>query len=202
MDSGFNGIEKFMTSFNKMFTETKYNLQALNQRFESMGKCFNNILLLNTNKPFDEVNPDELLNSSSSIKQKSPKKKKQNTKKNKNKITSIDLDEIEKTLKNIDEPQKQNNTFINKKRNKTSTKKNKDISEMIHNIKKDKEKNINESESSYSSYGDSGGVDYYVPGKNDNYTKFKEIKNKMKNNEKKDEYYDDEDDDDDFISDV
>ena len=201
MDNEFNGIEKFMTSFNKMFTETKYNLQALNQRFESMDKCFNNILLLNTNKPFDEENPDDL--NSSSVKQKSPKKKQNNKKnKNKNKITSIDLDEIEKTLKDIDEPQNKNNTFINKKRKKTPNKKNKDISEMFHSIKKDKEKSFDESESSYSSYGDSGGVDYYVPGKNDNYTKFKEMKKKMKDNAKKDEYDDDEDDDDDFISDM
>ena len=53
-----NSMETFMTLFNKMFTETKYNLQALNKRMESMDKCFNNVLLLASDKPFDEVNPE------------------------------------------------------------------------------------------------------------------------------------------------
>ena len=54
-----NSIEQFMTLFNKMFSETKYNLQALNKRMESMDKCFNNVLLLTTDKPFDEQNEEE-----------------------------------------------------------------------------------------------------------------------------------------------
>ena len=52
------GIEQFMTLFNKMFTSTKYSLQALNKRVEKMDKCFNNIMLLMSEKPFDEE-PDE-----------------------------------------------------------------------------------------------------------------------------------------------
>ena len=54
-----NSIETFMTLFNKMFSETKYNLQALNKRMESMDKCFCNVLLLNSDKPFDEENIEE-----------------------------------------------------------------------------------------------------------------------------------------------
>ena len=51
-----NAIEQFMTLFNKMFSETKYNLQALNKRMESLDKCFNNIMLLKSDKPFEEEN--------------------------------------------------------------------------------------------------------------------------------------------------
>ena len=54
-----NSMETFMTLFNKMFSETKYNLQALNKRMESMDKCFCNILLLSSDKPFDEENLEE-----------------------------------------------------------------------------------------------------------------------------------------------
>ena len=120
-----NSMETFMTLFNKMFTETKYNLQALNKRMESMDKCFNNVLLLSSDKPFDEVNPDkeeqndqnnENINSDNFDNNNNYKNKK--NKKQKGKMTSKDLDEIEKMFKDIDEPNDNYNTFfIGKKRN-------------------------------------------------------------------------------------
>jgi hypothetical protein len=125
-----NSMETFMTLFNKMFSETKYNLQALNKRMESMDKCFNNILLLTSDKPFDEINPEneekndennENINTDNfstipkniynSYNYKKPKKPK-------GKITSKELDEIEKMFKDIDEPKENYNTFfVGKKRN-------------------------------------------------------------------------------------
>ena len=83
-----NSMETFMTLFNKMFSETKYNLQALNKRMESMDKCFCNILLLSSDKPFDEENLEENNENSNNenINQDNiPKRKKNNTKNPKNK---------------------------------------------------------------------------------------------------------------------
>lgn len=45
---------EFIGLFMKMFTETKYNLQALNKRFDYFEKFLNNVMLLNSNEPFDE----------------------------------------------------------------------------------------------------------------------------------------------------
>ena len=122
-----NSMETFMTLFNKMFSETKYNLQALNKRMEYMDKCFNNVLLLSSDKPFDEVNPDneeqneqnnENINNDNFNNKYISKK----NKKTKGKMTSKDLDEIEKMFKNIDEPNENYNTFfIGKKRNNKKT---------------------------------------------------------------------------------
>ena len=128
-----NSMETFMTLFNKMFSETKYNLQALNKRMESMDKCFNNVLLLNSDKPFDEQNDqndninnendenDENINNDNFPK--NQRKSNYSTKKSKNsKMTSKELDEIEKMFKNIDEPNENYNTFfIGKKRNNKKT---------------------------------------------------------------------------------
>ena len=52
-------IEGFMSTFDKLFTSTKYNLESLNFRMSSLEKCFDNILLLNSNKPFNEEDPDK-----------------------------------------------------------------------------------------------------------------------------------------------
>lgn len=50
---------EFIGLFMKMFNETKYNLQALNKRFDYFEKCLNNIMLLNTEEPFDEEPQEE-----------------------------------------------------------------------------------------------------------------------------------------------
>ena len=50
---------EFIGLFMKMFTETKYNLQALNKRFDYFEKCLNNVMLLNSNEPFDEDPQEE-----------------------------------------------------------------------------------------------------------------------------------------------
>lgn len=126
-----NSMETFMTLFNKMFSETKYNLQALNKRMESMDKCFNNILLLNTDKPFDEVeehnddnnnineNNENINNDNIQKNQKTNYNKKKHT----GKMTSKELDEIEKMFKDIEEPTENYNTFfIGKKRNNKKSK--------------------------------------------------------------------------------
>ena len=111
-----NSMESFMTLFNKMFTETKYNLQALNKRMESMDKCFNNVLLLSSDKPFDELNPEEEEQNNENINIDNIEKKPNNKKKGK--MTSKELDEIEKMFQDIDEPTNNYNTFfIGKKRN-------------------------------------------------------------------------------------
>ena len=146
-----NSIETFMTLFNKMFSETKYNLQALNKRMESMDKCFCNVLLLSSDKPFDEENPeennenhnDENINEDNFIKK---KKTYSNASKNrKNKMTEADLDEIEKMFKNIDEDitpnpeklEKEKQNFLNKKRKKMQKKEEKNDTKEQKNLFKD-----------------------------------------------------------------
>ena len=53
-------FENFMFLFSKLFNESKYNLQSLNKRFESLEKCINNICILNTEEPFNEdVNEED-----------------------------------------------------------------------------------------------------------------------------------------------
>ena len=136
-----NSIETFMTLFNKMFSETKYNLQALNKRMESMDKCFCNVLLLNSDKPFDEENIEEnneLQNNNENINQDNFIRRKKNNfstgKNKKNKMTEEELDEIEKMFRNIDDDpvpnpiskEKNNQKLLNKKiKNKNTIKKKK-----------------------------------------------------------------------------
>lgn len=55
----FDGSE-FMGLFLKMFNEMKYTLQALNKRMEFMERSINNVLLLNSDKAFDEEEENEL----------------------------------------------------------------------------------------------------------------------------------------------
>lgn len=52
-------FENFMFLFSKLFNETKYNLQSLNKRFESLEKCMNNVCILNTEEPFNEDENEE-----------------------------------------------------------------------------------------------------------------------------------------------
>ena len=170
-----NSIETFMTLFNKMFSETKYDLQALNKRMESMDKCFCNVLLLSSNKPFDEENPEENNNqdqNDENINQDNFQRKKRNnitaSKNRKNKMTEDELDEIEKMFKNIDQDliqnpltkEKDKQNFLNKKRKKAQKKEKeekneskdkklfKDIKELLRNYSLDnEEENNNESKS-------------------------------------------------------
>lgn len=50
---------EFIGLFMKMFNETKYNLQALNKRFDYIDKFLNNVMLLNSSEPFDEEPQEE-----------------------------------------------------------------------------------------------------------------------------------------------
>ena len=52
-------LEEFMNLFDKMLNQIKYNLQSFNKKCDSMDRCFNNILLLKSNKPFDEEEIEE-----------------------------------------------------------------------------------------------------------------------------------------------
>ena len=81
-----NTIEEFMTNFNRMFTGTKYNLQALNKRISSMDKCFNNIMLLNSSKNFEEGSCSEKNQKSVNLD-----------------ISSNEFDELEKIFKEIED---------------------------------------------------------------------------------------------------
>ena len=148
-----NSMETFMTLFNKMFSETKYNLQALNKRMESMDKCFCNVLLLSSDKPFDEENIEENndIQNNENINEDNIPKRKRNayniSKNKKNKMTEEDLDEIEKMFRNIDEDPTPNPSynekknieiFLNKKRkNKKTEEKNeiKDSKNLFNDIK-------------------------------------------------------------------
>lgn len=220
MDNNFeidNSIEQFMTLFNKMFSETKYNLQALNKRMESMDKCFNNVMLLKTDKPFDEEKEEQEKETSNN------NKTFKGTDKNSNlKMTSKELDAIEKMFKEIDEPTKTlSNKYLNKKRtNKKSTANDgkeyyQDIEELLktypmidesNNETKNKRKTNNSKtknkinntkiEEYILSSDNSIDIDYHVPEKKDEYTKFKEIKKKIQKKKKIHSSDEDEIDDD------
>ena len=152
-----NSIEKFTTEFNKMFSGTKYNLQALNKRMESMDKCFNNIMLLNSDKPFDESDDDN--EERSSFKEE---------KGGNIRITSKELDEIEKMFREMEEPVKEkNNIYISKKRNNKKYHRKNDDNKNKNKIKKN--------EDDVSSIID----DFLTETKIEKYTKFKEIKNNI-----------------------
>ena len=133
-----NSIEHFMTLFNKMFSETKYNLQALNKRMESLDKCFNNIMLLNSDKPFEEEEEQKI------DKYKSQYMPCEESSKNL-KITSKELDEIERMFYEIEKPKNENsNSYIGQKRNsdiynKNEIKKNKKPNDKKYNLLYDEE---------------------------------------------------------------
>lgn len=179
-----NSIEEFMTLFNKMFSDTKYNLQALNKRVESMDICFNNIMLLKSDKPFDERENEQ--------------KSKLNSNEDKNinlKITSKELDEIERMFREMYEPKMHKNIYIKKKRynKKNNIRINGKVNNPISKMKK-KYNNKNEDEGSLI-------TDYLKPEKKiEKYTKFKEMKNNLmniknvKNNQNSDDEYEIDDD--------
>ena len=176
-----NSIEQFMTLFNKMFSETKYNLQSLNKRVESMEKCFNNILLLKSDKPFDEGEEEKQFSS-------------QDEKSGILKITSKELDEIERMFKEMEEPKKEKKIYINKKRN------NKIYRGKVKTIVKNKKKRRNKKEDDNSLI-----IDYLEPDKKiEKYTKFKEMKNNILNKsiDKNEQFSDDEFEDDDLDFDM
>jgi len=100
MDDGLNiGIEFFIGQYGKLFNETKYNLQALNKRFEAIDRCMNNINLLKTNEEFDENEENEELN-----------------------ISPEDLDEIRKAYEKSDKQ-----SISNKNKRKQTKKQKKEI---------------------------------------------------------------------------
>lgn len=142
-------FENFMFLFSKLFNETKYNLQSLNKRFESLEKCINNICILNTEESFNEdVNeedePMELtmadldliekeFSPDKKIKEKEKKKKKNiPMKKNTpNKKIKNDKVNVKTIINNMNDELSENDSFYKQEKQSDSG------SEDIKNFKKD-----------------------------------------------------------------
>ncbi len=129
-------FENFMFLFSKLFNESKYNLQSLNKRFESLEKCINNICILNTEEPFNEdVNeedePMELTMADLDLIEKefSPEKKSKRQKEKEKKENE------KKERKKIEKNKKKKNTSTEIKTNKINVKK------IVNNIKDDVSEN-------------------------------------------------------------
>jgi hypothetical protein len=142
-------FENFMFLFSKLFNETKYNLQSLNKRFESLEKCMNNVCILNTEEPFneDENEEDEPMeitmadldliekefSPDKKIKEKEKKKKKNiPIKKNTpNKKIKNDKLNVKSIINNINDELSENDSFYKQEKQSDSG------SEDIKNFKKD-----------------------------------------------------------------
>jgi hypothetical protein len=129
-------FENFMFLFSKLFNESKYNLQSLNKRFESLEKCINNICILNTEESFNEdVNeedePMELTMADLDLIEKefSPEKKSKRQKEKEKKENE------KKERKKIEKNKKKKNTSTEIKTNKINVKK------IVNNIKDDVSEN-------------------------------------------------------------
>ena len=142
-------FENFMFLFSKLFNETKYNLQSLNKRFESLEKCMNNVCILNTEEPFneDENEEDEPMeitmadldliekefSPDKKIKEKEKKKKKNiPIKKNTpNKKIKNDKVNVKTIINNMNDELSENDSFYKQEKQSDSG------SEDIKNFKKD-----------------------------------------------------------------
>jgi hypothetical protein len=142
-------FENFMFLFSKLFNETKYNLQSLNKRFESLEKCMNNVCILNTEEPFneDENEEDEPMeitmadldliekefSPDKKIKEKEKKKKKNiPMKKNTpNKKIKNDKVNVKTIINNMNDELSENDSFYKQEKQSDSG------SEDIKNFKKD-----------------------------------------------------------------
>lgn len=111
-NEGYNPflLSNFISSYVKMFNELRYNLQALNKRFEFMEKTIHNILKLKTNYPFDEKEEEDLEDKEDIINMDILKEakiaNKQTNKKTKTKIknkseSNSDLDQNEDALDHV-----------------------------------------------------------------------------------------------------
>ena len=106
-------LEEFMNHFDELLSQIKYNLQSFNKKCDSMDRCFGNVLLLKSNKPFDEEENqedemqkqiDELYseyNPNNMNKKQSKRKNKENLK-----ITSKELNNIEKMFEDMNQGRK------------------------------------------------------------------------------------------------
>ena len=142
-------FENFMFLFSKLFNETKYNLQSLNKRFESLEKCMNNVCILNTEEPFnedenEEDEPMEITMADLDLIEKefSPDKKKKEKEKKKKKNIPIKKNTPNKKIKNdklnvksiinnINDELSENDSFYKQEKQSDSG------SEDIKNFKKD-----------------------------------------------------------------
>ena len=106
-------LEEFMSHFDELLSQIKYNLQSFNKKCDSMDRCFGNVLLLKSNKPFDEEENqedemqkqiDELYseyNPNNMNKKQSKKKNRENLK-----ITNKELNNIEKMFEDMNHNKK------------------------------------------------------------------------------------------------
>ena len=106
-------LEEFLSHFDELLSQIKYNLQSFNKKCDSMDRCFGNVLLLKSNKPFDEEEnqEDEMQKQIDELySEYNPNNinKKQVKKKNKEnlKITSKELNNIEKMFEDMNQNKK------------------------------------------------------------------------------------------------
>jgi len=224
-------LEEFMNLFEKMLNQIKYNLQSFNKKCDSMDRCFNNILLLKSNKPFDEeeieedemqkqinelyseYNPNNIYNS-----------KKQNKRRSKEtlRITTKELNNIEKMFEDMNENKKKNinkssgnYNFLEKKKKtgRPTTKYMYEIDTFLKGgkIKDDANKNFNKKNKKIIGKNDKAisleeeeddddqFIDHIILDKKiEKYTQFKEMLKKFEENKKDDGASDYENIDDDL----
>ena len=204
-------LEEFMNLFDQMLSQIKYNLQSFNKKCDSMDRCFNNILLLKTDKPFDEDEnqEDEYQKQIDYLySEYNPNNsKKQNKKRNREtlKITSKELNNIEKMFEDMNEngkKQKMNMNNIEKKKKpgRAPTKYMYEIDQILKGGKiKNDEKINNNNNKKIKKYNNKGDkmisldeeeeddqfIDHIILDKKiEKYTQFKEILKKFEENKK------------------
>ena len=143
-----------MNLFDQMLNQIKYNLQSFNKKCDSMDRCFNNILLLKSNKPFDEEEnlednyQKEIDYLYSNYNPNNPKKQSKKRNRETIKITSKELNNIEKMFEDMNENDKKSNFEKKKKPGRAPTKYLYEIDTILKGgkirdeLKNDKKKNI------------------------------------------------------------
>ena len=207
-------LEEFMNLFAQMLNQIKYNLQSFNNKCDSMDKCFNNVLLLKSNRPFDEEeNHEEEVqkqidnfysednhNNTNGQKKHSKKKNKENLK-----ITSKELNNIGKMFEDINSNNKKNDFLEKKRKPGRAPSKYLDEIEIIlnrgkikdvknkNNIKKNKKNDSNivktfSFEEEEDDDDDDQFIDHIILDKKiEKYTQFKEMLKKFEENKKDDD---------------
>ena len=207
-------LEEFMNLFSQMLNQIKYNLQSFNNKCDSMDRCFNNVLLLKSNRPFDEEEKHEeevqkqindLYSEYNPNNAYDQKKKKNKRNKDTLKITSKELNNIGKMFEDINSNKKKNSFLEKKKKPGRAPSKYLDEIEIILNrgkIKDVKNKNNNKNtkktdgnivktvslEEEDDDEDDDQFIDHIILDKKiEKYTQFKAILQKFEENKKDDD---------------
>lgn len=220
-------LEEFMSLFDELLSHIKYNLQSFNKKCDSMDRCFKNVLLLKSNKPFDEEENqedemqkqiDELYSEYNPNNINNKNNKKQNKKKNREnlKITNKELNNIEKMFEDMDKNNKNGKKKENfKKKGRAPTKYLYEINQIL---KGGKLKNEEKYEKKNKKYNNKNGktieldendddddqfIDHIILDKKiEKYTQFKEMLKKFEESKKDDGISDYENNDDDLDLDL